>query len=280
LRGRVVDPASGVVAGHLADVLSDVPLAVVPMLCGLRTPREAKGAEVVRMRVLSAVALCLVLFSCGDDAGTKSAAPAVTGEFVGKASAEDAYVAVFTGNAKDNGRFDVVAYVCNRQVPLGGSTQLAEWFTGSGANNAVDLKSEAGTSRLKATLEAGRVTGTIELPGGKTVTFEAASSADGPAGIFVVNLDDQGNLVGTSRGGKTMKLAPIGGSDPGYRGTITSPSGSSVPYELYVRGGALTKQDLANMKAPRTIILPDGTSRGILDPIAKKGSNRSTLSGT
>ena len=42
----------------------------------------------------------------------------------------------------------------------------------------------------------------------------------------------------------------------------------------------ITKQDLANMKAPRTIILPDGTSRGILDPIAKKGSNRSTLSGT
>ena len=235
----------------------------------------------VRLRVLGAIALCLVMVGCGgDDGDGGDAAPAITGEFVGKASAEDAYVAVFTSNAKSNGQFDIVAYVCNRQVPLGGSVELAEWFTGTGRNKAVDLKSEAGTSRLKATLTAGRVTGTVDLPNGKSVTFDAASSADGPAGIFVVDLDAQGNLTGTSRAGKTMKLTPTGGADPGYRGTITAPGGASVPYELYVRGGMITKQDLVNMKAPRTIILPDGTSRGILDPIAKKGSNRSTLSGT
>lgn len=236
----------------------------------------------VRMRVLGAVALCLVMAGCGGgDGGGDNAATAVTGEFVGKANAEDAYVAISTSNAKANGEFDVVAYVCNRQVPLEGSTELAEWFTGTGRDNAVDLKSESGTSQLKATLAAGRATGTVTLPGGKTAAFEAATSADGPAGIFVVSLDDQGNLTGSSRGGKTMKLAPFqSGGDAGYRGTITSPDGASVPYELYVRGGIITKQDLANMKAPRTIILPDGTSRGILDPIAKKGSNRSTLSGT
>ena len=35
------------------------------------------------------------------------------------------------------------AYVCNRQVPLAGSKALAEWFTGTGRDNTVDLKSEA-----------------------------------------------------------------------------------------------------------------------------------------
>ena len=235
----------------------------------------------VRRRVLGAIVLCVVMVGCGSDGGGGDAAATVTGEFVGKADAEDAYVAVFTSNAKSDGKFDVVAYVCNRQVPLGGSRELAEWFTGTGSDNTVDLKSEAGTSRLKATLAAGRVTGTVELPGGKTVSFEAASSADGPAGIFQVGLDDQGNLTGTSRGGKTMKLTPVQiGGEPAYRGTITAPGGTSFPYELFVRGGVITKQDLANMKAPRTIILPDGTSRGILDPIARKRSNRSTLSGT
>ena len=87
------------------------------------------------------------------------------------------------------------------------------WPSGSpgpGETTPVDLKSEAGSSRSKATLAADRVSGSVELPG----------------------------------------------------------------------GGVITKQDLANMKAPRTIILPDGTSRGILDPIGKKVSNRSTLSGT
>lgn len=233
------------------------------------------------MRFFGAIALCLLVLSgCGgSDDGAKDARAAST-EFVGKASGEDAYVAIGTSNAKSNGQFDVVAYVCNRQVPLEGSTELAEWFTGTGRNNSIDLRSQAGTSRLRATVDGGRVSGSIDLPGGKTVTFEATSGAAGPAGLFEVGLDDEGNLTGTSRGGKTMKLSRFEREgERGYTGTITSPNGSTVPYELFVRGGHLTTQDLANMKSPRTIILEDGTSRGILDPIARKG-NRSTLSGT
>jgi hypothetical protein len=237
---------------------------------------------VIKMRVVAAVALCLLMVGCGGDSDEgEEAQQAVTAEFVGTASAEDAYVAVYTSNAKANGQFDVVAYVCNRQVPLQGSVELAEWFTGTGTNNAIDLKSQAGTSHLKATLEQNRVHGTVELPGGKTATFEANVSTEGPAGLFDVSLDDQGNLVGTSRGGKTMKLTRFERDGQlGYQGTITSPDGESVSYELFVRGGHITKQDLANMKSPRTIILPDSTSRGILDPIARKGKERSTLSGT
>jgi hypothetical protein len=234
------------------------------------------------LRVVGAVALCLLLVGCGGNGdGGENAQPAVTAEFVGTATAEDAYVAVYTSNAKGSGQFDVVAYVCNRQVPLQGSVELAEWFTGTGRNNAIDLTSQAGTSRLKATVEQDRVHGTVELPGGTTATFEARISTDGPAGLFEVGLDDQGNLVGTSRGGKTMTLTRFQRDGQlGYQGTISSPAGAAVPYELFVRGGHITRQDLAEMKSPRTIILPDSTSRGILDPIARKGKERSTLSGT
>ncbi len=45
---------------------------------------------------------------CGSDE-EDSAAP-VTGEFVGTAQAEDAYVALFASNPKSGGEFDVVAY--------------------------------------------------------------------------------------------------------------------------------------------------------------------------
>lgn len=226
-----------------------------------------------RKRFVCALALCLFLFGCGSDGDEGgNAAATATGEFVGTANAQDAYVAVFASNSKSSGEFDVVAYVCNRQVPLQGSLELAEWFTGTRSNNNVDLKSQSGTSRLRATFERKGVRGTVDLPDGKSMTFEATSSADGPSGLFEVGLDDQGNLVGNSRGGKTMKLSPfVKDGVPGYNGTITLPGGASLAYELFVRGGRLTKQDLADMKSPRTIIREDGTSRGILDPIAKKG---------
>ncbi|MDQ3980511.1 MAG: hypothetical protein M3314_13310 [Actinomycetota bacterium] len=236
----------------------------------------------VKVRFVSGVALCLLMLACGGDSDEgEKAQRAVTDEFVGTANAEDAYVAVHTSNAKTNGQFDVVAYVCNRQVPLQGSVELAEWFTGTGRNNTIDLRSQAGTSRLKATVEQDRVHGTVELPNGKTAPFEAKVSTGGPAGLFDVGLDDQGNLVGTSRGGKTLTLRQFERDGQlGYQGTITAPDGATVSYELFIRGGHITKQDLADMKSPRTIILPDSTSRGILDPIARKGTERSTLSGS
>lgn len=188
---------------------------------------------------------------------------------------------MFTSNAKANGQLDVVASVCNRQVPLQGTVELAAWFTGTGRNNVIDLKSQAGTSHLKATLGQDRVHGMVELPGGKMATFEARMSADAPAGLFDVRLDGQGNLVGTSRGGKTMTLSrfkrdgQLGVSGDDYVARRRGGSRRAVrPWRPHHREGP-RRHEVA-----RTIILPDSTSRGILDPIARKGTERSTLSGT
>ena len=230
-----------------------------------------------RTRLFSVLALCLLgllAVACGSD-GDEAAA--VAGEFVGTASAQDAYVAISATEPTADGAFEVVAYVCNRQVPRAGSLELAEWFTGAGTGASVDLRSESTTSRLRATFGSGRVTGTVDLPDGSSMTFEAARSGDGPAGLFVLGLDDDGNLVGTSRGGKTLKVAPFEREgEPGYTGTITSPGGATVPYELFVRGGVVTKEEIAGMGTARTIILADGTSRGILDPIALRRGRQTT----
>ena len=235
----------------------------------------------LRARALGAmcsIVLCLFVASCGGDDDESSTAgpaptgagstarPAPTGEFVGTASDDETYVGVFADASQ------VVAYVCNRRVGLEGAAEVADWFTGPASGSTIDLTSQSGKSHLRATLERTGATGSVQLPDGRSVTFKTVSAAPGPAGIFEVSLDAAGNLVGRSRGGKTFLLTPFEKEQvPGYTGNVTLPDGKTVPYELFVRGGRLTPQDIANMGTPRTIILEDGTSRGILDPIARKG---------
>jgi hypothetical protein len=94
----------------------------------------------------------------------------------------------------------------------------------------------------------------------------------GQAGIHQVALDKPGNLVGTTRAGKSFTLSSFQRDGvPGCTGAVVVADGSGVPYELFVRGGVLTPEAIAGTGTPRTIILADGTSRGILDPIAEKG---------
>jgi hypothetical protein len=225
--------------------------------------------------IVAMLAVCLAVAACGgdDEEGTPAtqAPSAVTGEFVGAASDQETYVALYASKGQSAEQIEVVAYVCNRRVDQQGAL-FAEWFTGTATADNVDLTSQTGKAHLRAALEQGRARGTADLPDGRSVTFEAARSEGGPAGLFEVNVDDQGNLVGSSRGGKTLKLSSFQrDGEPGYTGTITLPGGQAVPYELFVRGGVVTKADVAGMGTPRTIILPDGSSRGILDPIARKG---------
>jgi hypothetical protein len=78
--------------------------------------------------------------------------------------------------------------------------------------------------------------------------------------------------VGTPGAARQLKLSPFSGTAlPGYRDVVTRTDGQSVPFELFVSGAILTPEAIAGMETPRTIILEDGTSQGILDPIARKG---------
>lgn len=207
----------------------------------------------------------------------KGGAP-VTGEFVGTASAQDALVALFAREGSFPDELQVVAYVCNRQVGLTEPFELAEWYTGTATNNTLDLASTSGNTHLRATLEEDGARGTVELPNGESMTFEAATSAPGLTGLYELDLDEAGsNLVGSSFGGKSMNLAPIERDGvPGYEGTVTLPGGETLPYELFVLGGWLSQEDLAEMGPARTIVSEDGDSRGILDPIPLRKSQTTT----
>jgi hypothetical protein len=229
----------------------------------------------VKIRVACALVLCLSLVACGGDdeeSSPRTQAPVVIGEFVGTASDDETYVGLHASGPSSRSEAQVVAYVCNRRVGLEGVPEVAEWFTGTATGTDVDLTSQTGRSHLRATLAPGGAKGTVQLPDGRSITFQTVSSDRGPAGIFEVGLDGDGNLVGTSRAGKKLKLSPFQRDGvPGYTGAVTHTDGRTVPYELFVRGGTLTPEAIAGMGTPRTIILEDGTSRGILDPIARKG---------
>lgn len=231
----------------------------------------------MKLRAVCVLLLFVVGAGCGeedDETGspTTQAAAIVTGESVGTASDDDTYVGIHASSPTSGEELQVVAYVCNRRVGLEGAPEVAEWFTGTATGTHVDLMSQSGRSHLRATLEPGGARGTADLPDGRSITFRTVSSAPGPAGIFEVGLDADNNLVGTSRAGKQFRLSPFERDGAlGYRGAVTLTDGRTVPYELFVRGGVLTPEAIAGMGTPRTIILEDGTSRGILDPIARKG---------
>jgi hypothetical protein len=122
--------------------------------------------------------------------------------------------------------------------------------------NAIDLDSEDGDAHLRATLKEGGAEGTVELPDGTSVTFNATSAAgSNPAGLYELALSPDGVLSGTSWGDKRLELQ--GRQDGGFEGTVTLPNGETLPFKSDPR-----KPYTTTAGQSRAIILPDGTSRG------------------
>jgi hypothetical protein len=118
-------------------------------------------------RIPVVVVIVAVLGGCGS---SHSSGPP-TGDFVGRASRGDAFVAVVAGRA------NVVAYVCD------GRRGVAALFTGSRSGDRVRLTNARG-ARLSATIARGRVTGTFApASDGSSVRF-AATPARRPAGFY------------------------------------------------------------------------------------------------
>lgn len=75
-----------------------------------------------------------------------------------------------------------------------------EWFSGQAAGNAVSLTSVGGGARLRASIEAGLVAGTITYADGRTRRFFALPAGQG-AGIYDVTVTPDGVMQGTSEEG-------------------------------------------------------------------------------
>ena len=104
-------------------------------------------------------------------------AQGLEGNFVGAAKNSKAFIAIVAAQGK------VLAYICDGE-------KIAQWFRGTlGEGGAIAI--ELGSNKLNARLNAGIVSGTVEV-GGEKLEF-SATAATGNAGLFRTELSAGGS---------------------------------------------------------------------------------------
>ena len=228
------------------------------------TPSLARRVKTVESicALLLTLWLLVIAVGCGggsaEQEGSKEeGAPPVTGSFVGvapdAASEAEAFVALVASGTEEEGEAQrqVRAYLCDGQ-------SINEWFNeGSVEGTELNLTSEGG-ARLEGSLATEAATGTITLDDGESFTF-TADLAPGVAGLFDVNISEDGDVRGTSENGGRLEgmvaheLEGEGGLYP-VSGIVTAPDGQTLVLKLV----ALS----AEAGEYRWIVLPEGEARG------------------
>jgi hypothetical protein len=203
-----------------------------------------------RTAALSAVVLLLApLTGCGgdDDRREKADDKAVEGTFVGKVSGTDAFVAVVAEPlARGQNQRKVSMYVSD-----GG--RLSESLTGSAKLNRFAATSVNDDAKAEGTLAGDSVTGSVTLPAGKTVRYQAGR-ATAAAGLYDLTVTSKGLLSGASANGvgltsKSPLIAPGAGK-------LKFADGKRRPFEV-TAGSAKDPIRLGGGKL-RLIVLPSG----------------------
>jgi hypothetical protein len=234
-----------------------------PLKASWKDPRMGKRTRIWVW--FTAVVLLLVsLAACtgddgpeGDDGADKGAGKAaeadtaVLGSFVGEVSGTEAFVAVVAAPAPGGEDSGVEIY-------LSDGRGLSEWFSGPISDSSFVATSDDGDAETEGQLSADSVTGTVELPSGETVRFEA-SPPSGGAGLYELTVSSGGELSGASAAGLALK----GEVTLGRRGTGVIRMVDGKRLKL-----ALTRKradDLAHLRAgqARLIVLSDGELRGV-----------------
>jgi hypothetical protein len=191
----------------------------------------------------------------GDDPGgtgaeTAEADTAVLGSFVGQVPGTEAFVAVVAAPAP-GGEDSAV------QIYLSDGRGLSEWFSGPISDSTFVAESDDGDAETEGELSADSVTGTVELPDGRTVEYEATPPSGG-AGLYELTVSSAGELSGASAAG----LAVTGEIPPGKRGTgvLRLVDGERLEFAVTRKRAG----DLAHLRAGqvRLIVLPGGELRG------------------
>ena len=222
---------------------------------------------------LLAILLLLAVVGCaggggeyggGEQGGPKEeGAPPVTGSFVGVVPDADAFVALVATGTEEEGEAQrqVRAYLCDGQ-------SINEWFNeGSVEGNELNLSSEGG-ARLEGSLATEAATGTITLDDGESFTF-TADLATGAAGLYDVNISEDGDVRGTSENGGRLEgmVAHELGEDGLYpvAATLSAPDGQSVDL--------VAVSDEHEGGEYRWIVLEDGGVKGARKNVATGSSS-------
>jgi hypothetical protein len=211
------------------------------------------------VRVSFVVVLLLApLTGCGgdDDDDDKEKAKPVEGTFVGKVRETKAFVAVVVspaGGGQDQRKVEV--YVSD-------GSRLSEWFPGSVRGEEFTARSDDRDAEAKGKVSERSVTGTIELPGGRTVRYEA-TQATATSGLYDLTVSSNGKLRGASAAGvgltgEVTLPEPLTG-EPGT-GRLKLADGTRLKFDVATR----SEGDPIRLKAGqlRLIVLPRGELTG------------------
>jgi hypothetical protein len=186
---------------------------------------------------------------CGGDDGRQDerGGKPVDGTFVGKLVGTNAFVAVVASPpARGKDRRAVNVYVTDGE-------RVSEWLDGSVQGNGFTASSDDRDAQVKGSISREAVTGTIELPGGKTARYEA-TRATGPAGLYDLTVSAKGKLSGASATGVGLTgEAPLSGT-----GRLKLADGKRRKFDV-------TAEDSATVRQLRLIVLQGGELRGAAD---------------
>jgi hypothetical protein len=211
------------------------------------------------------VLLTAPLAACGDDDGDdgqveKKAKP-VAGTFVGKVADSEAFVSIVAvPPAKGADKREVAVLVCDAK-------RLCEAFSGTATGNDFVATTD-GDAEAKGDLSEKSATGSVELPGGRTVRYKAGL-ATAVAGVYEVTVSANGKLTGASAAGVGL----TGKSELPAPGTGT----------LKLADGKRLKVVLTRSAAGEPLRLPAGQARLIVLPdyqLRGAGKSRRTSGGS
>lgn len=211
------------------------------------------------------VLLAAPMAACGDDDGDdgqvdKKAKP-VAGTFVGKVPDTEAFVSVVAAPpAKGADKREIAVLVCDAK-------RLCEGFSGTATGNDFVATAD-GDAEAKGELSEKSATGSVELPGGKTVRYKAGP-ATATAGVYELTVSANGKLTGASAAGVGL----TGKSELPAPGTGT----------LKLADGKRLKVVLTRSAAGDPLSLPAGQARLIVLPdyqLRGAGKSRRTSGGS
>lgn len=185
------------------------------------------------------------------EANDKDAKP-IDGNFVGEVSGTKAFIAVVAAPIEDDqDEREVRVYVFDGR-------RLSESFSGTTQGNSFVAESAGSDAEANGDLSKGSVTGTVELPDGKKVSYKA-SRPGGASGLYDLTISANGKLSGASAAGLGVK----GEITLGRRGIGTLRLADGKRIEFDVTRAAAGERIPLGVGRVRLIVLPDGQLRGV-----------------
>jgi hypothetical protein len=198
------------------------------------------------------VLLLAALAGCGgEDRTVQGKSKPLDGTFLGKVTGTNALVAVVAAPPTGKEKQQAVT------IYLSDGSKLSELLAGPVERNSFAAATDDRDAQVKGELNGKSVKGTITLPDGKTVRYEA-SRATGAAGLYDLTVSPKGKISGASATGIGLTGKTALGADG--KGSLKLADGTRHKFEVIGTAGdselGLRSGEL------RVIVLGDGELRG------------------